>query len=410
MKNFFKVATIEQVMGLRDRFPVLKRTTVPLSEACGRILGKSIAAPENLPGFRRATMDGYAVRAASTFGASESNPAYLTITGTSRMGESPDFSIGNGEAARISTGAMLPNGSDCVVMVEHTEALDETTLEIYKSAAPGQYVIEPAEDFAKDDIILSEGKRLRAQEVGLLAAFGRDTVQVFRRPVIAVISTGDELVPIMETPGPGKIRDINTHTLAALIQECGAIPVSYGIVPDNRESLERVLKTAVEASDMVLLSGGSSVGVRDIAIDALSGLPETDVLIHGVSISPGKPAILAISRQKAIWGLPGHVTSTMVVFLKVVKPFISHISGAADALFQASVRSARLSRNVASAQGRVDYIRVKLRKAEDGLVADPILGKSGLINTMVKADGLVEIGLNVEGLNQGTVVEVELLT
>ncbi len=409
MKDFFKVASIEQVLDLRNKFPKLETITVPLADACGRISGASIVAPENLPGFRRATMDGYAVRAASTFGATESNPAYLTIVGASRMGESPNFSVKTGEAARISTGAMLPEGADSVVMVEHTEALDATTLEIYRSAAPGQYVVQPGEDFAREDIVLTEGQPLRPQEIGLLAAFGIDSVQVCRQPVIAVISTGDEVTPITEPLHPGKVRDINTHTLSALIRTCGATPVSYGIISDDRESLQRILTVAAEASDMVLISGGSSVGSRDVTIDALSHLSDTHILIHGISISPGKPTILATFHRKAIWGLPGHVVSTMVVFLKVVRPFIHHISGAPPTRFQGSVRSARLSRNVASAQGRVDYIRVKLRESEGGLMADPILGKSGLINTMVKADGLVEIGLNVEGLNEGALVEVELL-
>ena len=408
MKDFFNVVTIEQALAFRSVFSEVEIETVPLMDAYERVLAEPVAATENLPDFRRATMDGYAVRATSTFGATESNPAFLTVKGTSLMGETPVFPIATGEACRISTGGMLPDGADSIVMIEHTEALDATTIEVYRSAAPGQHIIESGEDFLKDEILLAEGRRLRAQEIGLMAAFGRDSLKVYRKPVVAIISTGDEVVPVTETPPPGKIRDINTYTLTSMVMACGAVPVSYGIVRDNSESLNQTLSLALKTSDMVLVSGGSSVGVRDVTIDALSALPNPRILFHGISISPGKPTILAMSQHKALWGLPGHVVSAMVVFLKVVKPFIEHISGVKGKSDPRRV-PARLSRNLSSAQGRVDYVRVKLRTVDGKLVAEPLLGKSGLINTMVKADGLIEIGLNVEGLDQGEPVEVELL-
>ncbi|MFH0996750.1 MAG: gephyrin-like molybdotransferase Glp [Pseudomonadota bacterium] len=409
MKDFFNVVTIEQALAFRSVFSEVEIETVSLMDAYERVLAEPVAAQENLPEFKRATMDGYAVRANSTFGATESNPAFLTVKGTSLMGEMPVFSIATGEACRISTGGMLPEGADSVVMIEHTEALDAATIEVYRSAAPGQHVIEPGEDFLKDEILLAEGRRLRAQEIGLLAAFGRDTLKVYRKPIVAIISTGDEVVPVSETPTPGKIRDINTYTLTSMVKACGAIPVSYGIVRDNSESLYQTLSLALKTSDMILVSGGSSVGVRDVTIDALSALLQPRILFHGISISPGKPTILAMSQHKALWGLPGHVVSAMVVFLKVVKPFIEHISGVkgkTDLLIRVP---ARLSRNLSSAQGRVDFVRVKLRTVDGKLLAEPLPGKSGLINTMVKADGLIEIGLNVEGLDPGEPVEVELL-
>ncbi|MBI5591009.1 MAG: molybdopterin molybdotransferase MoeA [Deltaproteobacteria bacterium] len=409
MKDFFNVVTIEQALAFRSVFSVMEIEPVPLMDAFERILAESVQATENLPDFRRSTMDGYAVRASSTFGATENNPAFLTVKGTALMGEIPDFSIGGGEACRISTGGMLPDGADSVVMIEHTEAMDATTIEVYRSAAPGQHVIEPGEDFLKDETLLAGGRRLRAQEIGLLAAFGRDAPRVYRKPVVAIISTGDEVVPVTENPAPGKIRDINTYTLAGMVKACGAVPVSYGIIPDNGDSLHQTLSLALKASDMVLISGGSSVGVRDVTIEALSALPQTRILFHGISISPGKPTILAESQKKALFGLPGHVVSAMVVFLKIVKPFIEHLSGIKAPDSQNIRVPAHLSRNLSSAQGRVDYVRVKLKTIDGKLVADPVLGKSGLINTMVKADGLIEISLNVEGLDQGEPVEVELL-
>jgi molybdopterin molybdotransferase len=408
MKDFFNVVTIGQALAFRTEFSGMESEPIRIENAFQRVLAEPETAAENLPDFRRATMDGYAVCAASTFGATESNPAFLAVRGTVRMGEMPDVAIGIGEACRISTGGMLPAGADSVVMIEHTETMDASTIEVYRSVAPGQHVIEAGEDFSKGETLLPRGIRLRAQDLGLLAAFGHSGLKVYRNPLIAIISTGDEVIPIDQNPTPGKIRDINTYSLSGMVMACGAIPVPYGIVEDNSDSLYQALTCALKTSDMVLISGGSSVGVRDVTIDALSALPESRILFHGISISPGKPTILAKAQNKAVWGLPGHVVSAMIVFMKIVRPFIAHISGIAEHAFRTRRVPAQLSRNVASAQGRVDYVRVKLRQADGKLLADPVLGKSGLIHTMVKADGLIEIGLNVEGLNPGEQVDVEL--
>lgn len=239
----------------------------------------------------------------------------------------------------------------------------------------------------------------------MLAALGCQVVTVFKKPIIGIISTGDEIVPVGEVPGPGRIRDINTYTLAGLIQESGAMPVQFGIVRDDYQALLAKSAQALNQCDMVLVSGGSSVGARDFTIDVISAMQDAAILFHGISISPGKPTILARIKNKAFWGLPGHVVSAMIVFAQIVKPFIDHISGC-RAPARNSRLPARLSRNVASAQGRVDYIRVRTYHKEGIRWAEPILGKSGLINTMVKADGLIEIGMNTEGLDKGAEVEV----
>lgn len=409
MKNFFNVVTIEQALSYTSIFPLIGKESIPLMDAFGRVLGESVFASEDLPDFRRSTMDGYAVMASSTYGASESSPSYLAVKGTVLMGETPDFCVGQGEAARISTGGMLPEGADSVVMIEHTESIDSANIEVYRSCAPGQHVIEKGEDFSSGMLLAPEGLRLRPQETGLLAAFGKKRIEVYKKPVVAIISTGDEVVSVSETPVAGKIRDINTYTLTGMVRDCLANPVSYGIIKDDYESLYQILSLALKSSDIVLISGGSSVGARDVTLEAISGLPQSEILFHGISISPGKPTILARSQDKALFGLPGHVVSAMVVFLKVVKPFLEHISGMKDEMRQTFKLRACLSRNISSAQGRVDYVRVKLREYGGILMADPILGKSGLINTMVKADGLIEIGLNVEGLDKGAQVEVEIL-
>jgi len=406
MNHFFKVMGLDQVMGLAPGFPAMPLETVPLNGSSARILARDIVADQDLPSFRRSTMDGYAVHSGATFGASEANPAWLRIAGTIAMGETPSFSLAPDEAAPISTGGMLPEGADSVVMVEHTEPVDEATVEIYKSVAPLQHVVDRAEDYRQGQEIITAGTRIRPQESGVLAALGVTDIEVFQRPTVAIISTGDEIVPVEETPVSGKIRDMNSHTLAALIQEAGAIPLQMGIVKDNRDDLFDACSRAVAQADMVLISGGSSVGMRDFTVDVLSDLPETELLLHGISISPGKPTILARSGNKPVWGLPGHVVSAMVVFKVVVLPFLKKLMGKQDWAEKGLVIPAILTRNVASAQGRTDFIRVDLQEKEGQLYAAPVLGKSGLIRTMVMARALLEIGENVEGLEKDTMVKV----
>jgi molybdopterin molybdotransferase len=405
MKEFFKVKTIDQVLEYRQLFPLMPFESIPLTESVGRILAVDIRSDIDLPDFSRSIMDGFAVKGSSTFGASEGNPAYLTATGTVAMGESPNISVGPGEAVRISTGGMLPEGADSVVMVEYTEAIDDTTIEVHRSVAPGQNMVAVGEDIKKGEIALTGGRRIRPQEAGMLAALGIQRVTVYKKPIIGIISTGDEIVPVGEVPGPGRIRDINTYTLSGLIQESGATTEQFGIVHDDYKALLAKSSRALNQCDMVLVSGGSSVGARDFTIDVISAMQDAAILFHGISISPGKPTILARIKNKAFWGLPGHVVSAMIVFSRIVKPFIEHISG-----YRAPEKdlrlTARLSRNLASAQGRVDFIRVRLYHKEGILWAEPILGKSGLINTMVKANGLIEIGMNTEGMQKGAEVEV----
>lgn len=406
MKDFFKVTDLATVLARMDEFPPVGVETIHLAASVGRILAEDIAADRDLPPFSRSIMDGYAVQAASTFGVSESSPAYLMVKDTVSMGVAPDFSIGTGEAARISTGGMLPKGCDSVVMIEHTDKLDDSTIEVYRSVAPGVNVIEEGEDYHQGQIVLRPGKLLRPQETGLLAAFGYKGVDVYKRPVIAIISTGDEIVPVDSTPATGQIRDVNSYTLFGLVAAAGGTPVLYGIVPDNYDALFRTCGDALAQSDMVLLSGGSSVGTRDFTVDVLTNMADSQILVHGISISPGKPTILAKTGAKAVWGLPGHVVSAMVVFRVVVQPFIARIAGMSRSLQPAITIPAHLTRNIESKQGRTDFVRVRLLLKTGAYHAEPILGKSGLLNTMVKADGLIEIDAHTEGLDAGATVAV----
>jgi molybdopterin molybdotransferase len=325
------------------------------------------------------------------------------------MGEVPRISVRPGEAVQIATGGMLPHGADSVVMVEYTQTIDEHTLEVFKSAAPLQHVMEVGEDFSKGEQVLPKGSRIRPQEMGVLAALGVSHVPVFRQPVVAIISSGDEIVPVEETPDLSQVRDVNAYTLDGLIRASGGIPRHLGIARDNFEELYGLLRNALAETDMVLISGGSSVGTRDFTIDVVQALPDAEILVHGVSISPGKPTILARSQTKAIWGLPGQVTSAMVVFHTMIHPMLQRVAGLSEGRAdKAHEVSAVLSRNLASVQGREDYVRVRLVQRKNQIYAEPILGKSGLIHTMVKADGLIRIDMNSEGLDEGTAVRVVL--
>jgi molybdopterin molybdotransferase len=408
MKTFFKVVDIETVRALSTSFHRQAVETVPLKAANNRVLAQDVYADLDIPGFSRSTMDGYALRGASTFGASEGNPAFLRLVGSVAMGAKPDLAVGPGEAVRIATGGMLPEGADAVVMIEHTEAIDAETIEVYKSAAPGQHVISRGEDLHRGDKLLGRGQLLRSPEVGLLAAVGQSRLDVFKQPRVGILSTGDEVVPVDTIPGPAQIRDVNSATLASQVQSAGGRPQAYGIIPDDYDALLSVCRQALAANDMVLISGGSSVGTRDYTIDVLQALEASEILVHGVSIRPGKPTILARAAGKPVWGLPGHVTSAMVVFTVLVRPFLMYLAGR-DPQFTCRVPvPARLTRNLPSVQGRVDYVRVRLVPAAEGWDAEPLLGKSGLIRTMAAADGLLCIDANTEGLDQGTLVQVEL--
>jgi len=408
MKNFFKVVDIDDVYAWRTSFPVVESEMLPLASTEGRVLAEAVTADLDIPGFTRSTMDGYALQGAATFGATESNPGYLTVVGSVAMGAQPDLLVGPGEAVRIATGGMLPRGADAVMMIEHTEALDDSTIEVYRSVAPGQHVVARGEDIARGDTLLSGGQPIRPQEAGLLAAMGHETVRVFRKPRVGIISTGDEVVPVAAVPGPGQIRDVNSTTLSAMTLAAGGQPRVYGIVQDSLALLKTMCTQALAENDMVLISGGSSVGMRDFTIEAFEAQADAEIMVHGVSISPGKPTILARSGPKPMWGIPGHVTSAMVVFRVLVQPFVAHLGGLDDRFRRGLTIPCRLARNLPSSQGRVDFVRVRLEHRDGELYAEPVLGKSGLIHTMVKADGLVRIAAPVEGLDKGDAVAVEL--
>jgi molybdopterin molybdotransferase len=411
MKRLFSTIKLPQeVFNLFSFFPSVNQTKVILRNSYARVLAKDIIASQDLPGFNRATMDGYAVKAEDTFGASDGSPAWLKIIGEVRMGEVPSFGLERGETVKIATGGMLPEGTNAVVMLEYSHCLDEATIEVFKPVAPLENVIRFDEDFSKGELIFSKGHRLRPQDIGVLAALGQTTLYVYKKVQVAIIATGDEVIPITQAPRQGQVRDVNSYTLSALIKETGGIPLAMGIVKDEQEELKKICYKALEVADVILICGGSSVGMRDFTLEVINSFKDSEILCHGVSISPGKPTIFARIKEKAVWGLPGQVSSAIIVFNLLVKDFIKWISGERSfSLRPYRTISAKMGVNVCSVHGREDYLRVKLKEKGDGtLWAEPILGKSGLINTLIRADGLVKIDLNTEGLDKAEEVEVFL--
>ncbi|MGH7767046.1 MAG: molybdopterin molybdotransferase MoeA, partial [Candidatus Binatia bacterium] len=378
--------------------------------ARGRVLAEDLYSKVDLPHFSRAAMDGYAVIAKDTFGASASQPAYLKLAGTVEMGKETTRRLNKGEAMRISTGGMLPPGSDGVVMVEYTEEAGADTVEIHRSVSPWQNVIQIGDDIQKGAPVFSRGRRLRAHDLGALTGIGLSSLPVYKKPRVALISTGDEIVEAEREPLPGQVRNINQHSLAGLIDECGGELKDFGVIRDDRDALRAALDQALGWADLVLLSGGSSMGAKDIALDVILSFPQAEMVFHGISVSPGKPTIFARAGGKPVLGLPGYPVSALVIYELFAAPLIRTLGGEAAASaceFKKTTR-AYLKTNVASQAGREDYIRVTLENANGKLYAQPLPSKSGAIFTLVKADGMIRIDLNQEGIEQGEEVEVIL--
>lgn len=412
MTELFNALTLEEARSTLARHLPSKRPSekVPLLKSLGRCFAAELKAVDDVPGFARSTVDGYAVRAKDTYGAAEGMPSYVDVSGEVLMGKVPRGEIGTGQAWRIATGGMLPSGADAVVMIEYTEELDSHTIGITRPFAPGENVIRAGEDIAAGEVAFSAGHRIRPQDLGMLSSVGVTTVEVEIPARVGIISTGDELVEPEGSPVPGQVRDINSYTLYGAVATCGGEPSLYGIVKDNYEELKFILEKALRENDMVLLSGGSSVGIRDVASKVIDSIGEPGLLFHGVSIKPGKPTIGAVLGDKPVFGLPGHPASAMVAFKILVAPLIytgHYPMSEEEALMEFPLRAV-ITRNLRSAAGREDFIWVRLYSREGRLCADPVLGKSGLISTMVKAGGLARIPSGKEGVEAGEIVEVKL--
>lgn len=401
---------------------VLPAKTIPTEEALGRVTAVAVQAPHALPAFRRSTMDGYAVKAANTYGASESLPAFLTVVGEVPMGKAAQVALRVGEAAIVHTGGMIPETADAVVQIEHTQRIsDQLTanseqstafsqsfeIEVLKAVAVGQNVLQVGEDVGLNADVLPAGQLLRPQDLGGLLALGITDVSVVKRPRVAILGTGDEVVPPGQRAGPGQIRDINSYTVAGLTQQAGGIPVLGGIIPDDFGALQAAAKQALAENDMLVMSAGSSVSVRDMTVAVMESLGEPGVLLHGVATRPGKPTIVGVVDSKPVIGLPGNPVSAMVQYDMFGVPAIYRLQG----LLRPPRRGlvwAKLTQNIASESGREDYVPARVHDAADGLAATPVFGKSNLIYTLVNADGLLKVPLNKAGLLAGEWVEVRL--
>ena len=409
-QTFFKVLAPQDALRLLLRVDTVGTERVVTLAARGRVLSEDLRSGVDLPHFNRAAMDGYAVRSKDTFGASQSLPAYLKLAGIVEMGKEAIQPVQTGEAIRISTGGMLPPESDAVIMVEYTNDVEGGLVEVHRSVSPWQNVIQIGDDIKKGEPVFQAGRRLKAHDIGALTGIGVSSVPVFKRPRVALISTGDEIVDADVTPLPGQVRNINQHSLAGLIAECGAELRDLGVIPDDRERLETAITQALDWADLVLLSGGSSMGAKDIALETILSFSNSEFIFHGISVAPGKPTIFAKACGKPIMGLPGYPVSALVIFDLFAAPLIRRLGGEVIATHARFARTAKatLKTNIASQVGREDYVMVALEEETQCLFATPLPNKSGAIFTLVKADCMVRIDLNQDGLEAGEEVEVIL--
>lgn len=409
MPELFTVVTPQEALEkLKDNLTHrVASETVKTNLAIGRVTAGPIYSSDNLPTFPRSTMDGYAVIASDTYGSTESIPTYINLIGEIPMGQPSDLILTRGNIAKVHTGSMLPEGSDAVVMVENTQIVDAQTIEIVRPVAPGENILQVGDDIAKGQIILPEGHLMRAQDIGGLMGLGITELNVYGRPKVVIISTGDELIPPNKDLTPGKIRDINTYSLAALTLQSGAIPLTTPIIGDSFEELLDAARKSILEADMLVISAGSSVSTRDLTSAVISNLGDPGILVHGISIKPGKPTILASIEGKPVVGLPGNPVSALVIFDIFCIPSIYMLSGCSTPPDKPNV-DARITHNLASIPGREDYIPVKLRTEGEILLADPIFGESNLITTVMKADGLIKIPLDKSGIYQGEIVNAKM--
>ncbi|MBI5838563.1 MAG: molybdopterin molybdenumtransferase MoeA [Chloroflexi bacterium] len=409
--------------------PTIASVMIDVPSSLGRVTAEDILAPHPLPEFQRATVDGYAVRAKDTFGATDSLPAYLNLIGEVPMGDAPAFELGAGQCALIHTGGMLPKGADAVVMLEYTQVVRRGDLhgrlgagasparteeiEIFRAVADGENVIRVGEDVAQGGLILPRGSRMRPAEIGGLMALGIMSLRVAAKPKVGLISTGDEVIDPSQSPRPGQVRDINSYTLGALVEKAGGEAKRYGIFGDRFEVLKDAAAEALTGCDAVIITAGSSASTRDMTAEVIRTLGEPGVLVHGINTRPGKPTILGVCNGKAVIGLPGNPVSALVNGYLFVVPVIEKLLGALPK--PKPTVMARLTVNLPSQAGREDWWPVKLspsptgRGQGEGLSADPIFGKSNLIFTLTSADGLLRIHPDATGLSAGEMIEVTLL-
>lgn len=397
--ELFQVVSVDEAKAIIDSsFGILcKSERVHIFGSAGKTCFQDIKSPCNIPQFCRSAVDGYAVNSKDVFGASESLPTILRCVGEVSMGNPPESGLVSGECMYVPTGGMLPQGADSVVLVEYSGHLDEYTVLIYSPAAVGEHVIQVGEDIGIQDIILKRGERIRPYEMGVLASTGIFDIPVYRKMRVGIISTGDELVARESEPKLGEIRDINTYLLWSLLCRDGMNPVSYGIVKDDYQVLKDTVDLAFDECDMVLISGGSSVGKKDQTLKVINSYQDGRVLVHGIAVKPGKPTIIGKHQSKIIFGLPGHPLACAVIYNILVKYYIEHTMQCHQKEYGVN---AYLSTNYHKAKGREEYLPVTLKEMDKQLIAAPVFGKSALISVFSKAYGYIKIDKDIEGLKK----------
>ncbi len=381
--------------------------SVSLSEAYGRVLANDVVSPFDIPPFSRSTVDGYALKASDTFGAEENRPITLRLAGRVNIGEAPKAKVRKGTLVEIVTGAPIPEGADAAVMIEYTERKGDSVL-VRQSVSHGENVMKAGSDIRKSETVLKKGTLLLPYEIGALAAIGSVKVKVFKRPIVAIFSTGAEVTEPGKPLTPGKIYDINAHALSAAVEECGCEPRNMGIVQDEPNQMKTALQKALKTADVVITSGGVSVGPTDIIPKVLNTLGKPGVIVYGVAIRPGKPTTIALVNGVPVFSLPGHPASSLMIFHLFVRPILLCMAGRKEQ--EPMAVKAVASERLFPARGRRTYVTVTLRKAPDGkIIASPVAtGASGAVTTLSKADGFLVILENQQFIEKESFVDVEL--
>lgn len=412
-KDMLGRSALTAVADARDTFlshlpqHVEETEKVLLIDGLRRVTARDVIATENLPATARSCMDGYALLARDSYGASETMPAYIDVAGEVFMGQIPEGKVTKGNCYKIPTGGVVPSGADSVVMFEHTVPIDASLIEVVKGVGEGANIAQAGEDIAIGSSPIKAGTVLRPQDLGLLAGIGTSEVEVYRKPRVGILSTGDEIIPHDSPLSPGKIRNINSIALATQAIMLGADVQDYGIIKDDFDSFYTLIQKAVAENDIVLFSGGSSVGMRDLGEQIIAKLGPPGVLVHGTKLKPGKPVLLGMSGKTAVVGLPGHPVSAMTCFDMFIKPAIAQLAGQQKTAYNACLQAV-LKRNINSAPGRKDVIRVEIQQDNGTYYAQPVLGKSGSISVLSRADGYFIIDEALQGMSEGDSVRVFL--
>lgn len=404
--DFYKIVSVEEAKDIINcNFALnLQKELVDIKEATDRILYEDTVSPVNIPGFKRSMVDGYAVKFRDVQGASESIPSMMELIGEVSMGKMPNQALEfPGQCMYIPTGGMLPAGADSVIMIEYTDKMDDDTILINKSAAFGENVLDENEDVAIGQTVLTEGILLKPYSISMLSSLGITKVPVFCKPKVGIISTGDEIIHPSEQPKPGEIRDINSYLLYSSVIEDGGEPTFYGVIRDDYELLFETVKKALSECDVILVSGGSSVGKKDHTAKVIDEMGNPGMLLHGISIKPGKPTILGKVNDKPIFGLPGHPLSCAVVYRILVKYLLERMMKVEEIEYPIPCK---VSTNYHKAKGREEYLPVTIEIISGEYVAVPIFSKSAAISGFTKAWGYIRIDKNVEGISKDQIVYV----